>query len=101
MFKRLYFRLLLAALPSVETVLRELATIVQKLDIKTHHMEGAIEEEVVKMANDVKSRRDAIEAVEKTFQNRTDNSVKFIETVKADLHKAAEARTAVAKLLGL
>lgn len=101
MFKRLYYRILLALLPSVENHLRELASVVQKLDAKAQHIEGAIEEEVVKMANDVKARRDGLEAVEVTFQNRTDASMKFIETVKADLHKAAAARDAVAHLLGL
>jgi hypothetical protein len=101
MFKHLYYRLLLAVLPSVENHLNSIAGIVAKLEALTNKLEQAVEEEVVNMANNVKARRDAIAAIDATYDHKNDISAKVVAAYQTEIAKAHEAKAAVAKLLGL
>lgn len=99
MFARLYNRLLLAVLPSVETHLTSFARTVEKLDNFTSRVERAIENEAVKLANDAQKRREAIVAVNAAYDRRNTASVNFISAIRGPLEKASEARDAVADFL--
>ena len=96
---RLYYRLLLAVLPSVETHLQGFARQVDRLDAYTTRIERAMEEEAVKLAHDARARREAVQALNAAYDRKESASMRFISTVRDDLHKAAEARDAVAAFI--
>lgn len=99
MLTRFYYRLLLAILPSVETHLQGFARQVDRLDAFTTRIERAIEEEAVKLATDAHSRRVAVTALNEAYDRREGKSMDFINGVRKELHKASEARDAVADFL--
>lgn len=101
MFKHIYFRILLAILPSVEAHLNAIARVVANLEALINRLEQGVEEEVVNMANNVKARRDAIAAIDATYDHKNDISAKIVAEYRAEIERAHEAKAAVAKLLGL
>jgi sensor histidine kinase regulating citrate/malate metabolism len=99
MLKRLYYRLLLATLPSVETTARFIASAAVYLDKLTDLIERHIEEQAVKFANDVAKHRAAVEAMNDAMLRRATQATSTISSAQAKAFKASSLRESVQALI--
>lgn len=101
MFQRLYTKLLLATLPSVETILAKVSTLLVRLDDITDTIEHHLENEAVRLAKLARDRRIAADAVQDAYDRKDAAALASISSARAKLDTASDARDRVAAALGL
>lgn len=99
MLKRFYYRVLIMLLASTEEHLMSLASTIKKIEKRTDVLERSMEEEAVHLANLSKDRREALAAVEASYDRKETFSQEVIGVVRSEIEKAEAARAAVKKFL--
>jgi hypothetical protein len=99
MFNRFLNRAILLILPDVETILAGIARSLQTLDRVTNQVEAVLTDNAVRLAEDARRRREALEAVNRTFDRRNEQTLSLVENTRAKLERAGAARDAVSDLL--
>lgn len=99
MLTLLYYRVLLAILPTIEDHLRGIANLIDKIEAHTDRLERSLEEEAVKLANDAQARREAVDALNAAYDRKQLVAVRIINGVREEIAKAEKARVAVSQFL--
>lgn len=96
---RLLNRASLMVLPDVETILSSIAKALRTLDRVTTRIEQTLADNAVRLAEDIRTRREAIEAIEADFARREERTLSAIENTRLKLERAGAARDAVSDML--
>ena len=96
---RIANRALLMVLPDVETIMAGIPASLRQLDRGASRIEAYLADQAVRLANDAKLRREAIENLNKVMDRRDEQTLSIIRNTQAKLEKASSARDAVSDLI--